>query len=154
MDRSDSIPPRPGGPVPDTGASGASRPEPAKDDALGSLGALGRNAARNAEADRRRAGRMRVEGIGCNLGQVVDLSATGMQVLMKSRKAPADPGCVAEVVLSGGDLGIRLRARVVRVREAGRRIWALHLHFLETTESHRRMLTALAFENRKGRTTL
>lgn len=130
-------------------------PTPPDETTLGCLGALGRNADRDADEheDQRRAGRVQVEGVACNLGEIVDLSATGIQVTRKTSRPP-ERGDVIELILSGSGMGIRIEAEVVRIRKIARKQWAIHMHFIENNEARRKMLSALAFENRRGQTTL
>ncbi|QDU33648.1 PilZ domain protein [Poriferisphaera corsica] len=78
----------------------------------------------------------RVAGIGdlnCCLGEVVDLSAGGMQVIRKG-KQPIQQGDFVNGMLEHDEGQIDIRARVVWVRKLGFFRWAFGLEFIEMNE--------------------
>ncbi len=91
----------------------------------------------------RRSGRVRVQTIACDLGEIMDLSAGGAKVLCCGRGGPKH-GQFLDVRIAGLESEIRVRARVVRSTPRGRRASELGLEFLDVDPAVRVALTALA----------
>ncbi len=80
--------------------------------------------------NQRRHGRVRVQGLTCALGEVMDLSASGMRV-RRRWKPPALKGVVENVRLVG-DVGcIELQARVAWVARRGLLLYEAGFFFLD-----------------------
>jgi hypothetical protein len=90
----------------------------------------------------RRCGRVRVQMITCSLGDVLDLSATGMRV--RTRGRPPEEGAVVGVRVEGLVRPVDVRATVVWVRKAGWRKLELGLKFEELSREDRSELAAIA----------
>jgi hypothetical protein len=90
----------------------------------------------------RRCGRVRVEMITCCLGDVLDLSATGMRVRSKGR-VPQE-GQTLGVRIEGMIKPIDVRATVVWARKSGWRKMELGLRFEDVTQEIRSELAAIA----------
>lgn len=91
-------------------------------------------------AERRRGGRVLCEMISCELGKVIDLSATGLRV--KSRggiKPPVGAFVALHVRWCGGSA--RLPARVTRIQRHGMFSWEFGLAFEELSPEHRSLLS-------------
>lgn len=68
--------------------------------------------------NQRRHGRIRCEGLTCELGTVIDLSASGLQIEGRG-PSPVRVGQTVWLVLRGGEQGLRLRVLIRRVRRQG-----------------------------------
>lgn len=84
-------------------------------------------------AERRRKGRIKVELLECDLGDVVDLSASGMRVRRKAKKAPNDDE-VMELTLTHLEGELPLKARVVWTKKSGFRKFDMGMEFVEMNE--------------------
>ncbi len=95
-----------------------------------------------AQEERRRCGRIHVELLKCNLGSVVDLSASGMKV---HRKSLFRPRCRrTRVVLRTIDGVSTVPARIVRVRKIAPRTWDLGIEFVRINDRLRARLVEIA----------
>lgn len=98
--------------------------------------------AESAQDERRRCGRINVELLRCNLGTVVDLSASGMKV---RRKSFFRPRCRrTRVVLRTIDGVSTIPARIVRVRKIGSRTWDLGVEFARISDRLRARIVEIA----------
>ncbi len=94
----------------------------------------------NAETDEKRGyGRYGCEGLSCNLGQIVDMSATGIRVRC-SAKSEAEVGDDKWVSIKsdGGDVGVH--AVIRRVSRVNKKEIAVALEFVDISEETRRAL--------------
>jgi hypothetical protein len=87
----------------------------------------------------RRHGRLRTEHLQCRHGQIVlgdvtDLSASGLRLLLKSW-TPLKPGACLGLALHWGKIAVPVRARVAWARRAGFRKYRVGLEFLDLTPS-------------------
>jgi c-di-GMP-binding flagellar brake protein YcgR len=97
--------------------------------------------------ERRSAGRVRMSAdIQCNLGIVVDLSATGMRVYSRSSHS----GILKAVVIAP-NIGVEITAQVVWRRRHGFRKHSLGLRFLDVDPNIAAVLTRIASEHRLRR---
>ncbi len=97
------------------------------------------------DGERRRHGRLRCEETTCCVGQVTDLSASGMRV--KRRGSPImEIGDELQVGVhpDGGEPAITLRARVVWIEKAGFRQHIYGMEFADLSDDQRRKLGELA----------
>ena len=94
-------------------------------------------------AERRRHGRLRTEGVNCSLGEVVDLSASGMRVLRKGRRS-AEVGETVALTLDYEGFTLSVDARVVRLEKAGFRRHIYGLEFQQVNPDVQDQLTHLA----------
>lgn len=95
---------------------------------------------------RRLPGRLPQEGLYCNLGAVVDLSAGGMRVLAKRPHHGELTVCV-----DGFDMSLRLQANVVWCEHHGLRCYEMGLKFLYVAEEMGRVLSRISQMHRKQR---
>lgn len=93
--------------------------------------------------ERRRHGRLRTEEVACSLGEVLDLSASGMKVLRKGRRA-AQMGETFTVTLKYGGFALPVDVRVVRLEKIGFRRYIFGLQFEELNPEIQSKLTHLA----------
>jgi c-di-GMP-binding flagellar brake protein YcgR len=93
--------------------------------------------------ERRMRGRMRQQGVTCNLGVVVDLSAGGIRVL-SSRKYSGQH----EIRLQAQDEKMTLSAEVVWTHRAGFRRHFLGLKFINMQADDVRRLTTFGIAHR------
>lgn len=103
----------------------------------------------DAEETRRRSGRLTLEQVRCDVGEVLDLSSHGMRV--RSRKGFRQ-GDVRVVVIEGlgGTLG--MRSRVVWVKRSGMFRHEIGFEFMDVDPDLARKLTQMAMANRRRRT--
>jgi hypothetical protein len=91
----------------------------------------------------RRAGRVRLSSVGCTLGEVLDLSATGLR-LRAARRPDYPAGAELNVQLEGVDGPFKVRCRVAWVKRAGLRRHEVGLEFIDPDAATRRSLADLA----------
>lgn len=77
----------------------------------------------------RRAARAEAVGIACELGDVLDYSATGMRVMTEDKPA-AQLGDVMELAVTGPGWSRQLSVRVARINRASLRLWEIGFEFL------------------------
>jgi hypothetical protein len=90
----------------------------------------------------RRTGRVRVTLIRCTLGNVLDLSSTGMRTCF--RGTPPEEGSQIQVHIEGVVKPIEVWATVVWVRKTGWRRYELGLKFMDVSQEAHTELTAIA----------
>ena len=88
---------------------------------------------------RRRSGRVHPELVRCNLGTILDLSATGLRVRTHRRLRGTNV-----VVLRDGDYAVCVRAEVVWSIKRGFRRHEMGLEFIELTQETAGVLRAMA----------
>ena len=96
-----------------------------------------------AAVTRRRHGRVRCDETKCTLGEVLDLSASGVRVLIRGR-VRLRVGAVMPMVIEIGEATAPVEAAVVWVRRAG---WFRHiagLQFVNVTPQQRARLVQIA----------
>ncbi len=98
-----------------------------------------------AESDRRRHGRLRCEQTSCCVGQVVDLSASGMRVQRRGRPL-MDVGDELQISVhsDAGEPAITLTARVIWIERGGFRKHTYGMEFADLTDDLKRRLGELA----------
>ncbi|MHC4948311.1 MAG: PilZ domain-containing protein [Planctomycetota bacterium] len=99
-------------------------------------------------ANRRRTGRLGLEGVRCDLGEVHDLSCSGMGIV--SRKG-LRVGTETPVVIMAGPDNVLVRARVCRAKKLGLFRHELGLEFVDVTDETRDRLTGIASIHRMRR---
>ena len=92
--------------------------------------------------EHRRSGRLRCEMLRCNIGTVVDMSATGMRVRIKRSSPPK--WTTRTVKLRSLDGKDRIRVRKVWIRQIDERCFELGLHFENVTMEGRERLKDIA----------
>jgi len=92
--------------------------------------------------ERRRAGRMETESVACNLGPVLDLSATGMRVLCW--KTPRSP---MSIHLTGCETKLTVQGELAWTRRVGLFRKLAGIHFVGVTPEQSRQLTSMAMVN-------
>lgn len=90
-------------------------------------------------ANRRRFGRFNARGVKCNLGEVVDLSATGARV--RTRKTLTGE---QSLELPGSKNPVTLRATIVWAKKAGLLTYEYGLHFIDPTPDQVRAIRMIA----------
>ena len=93
--------------------------------------------------ERRRHGRIRTEDITCSLGEVTDLSASGMKVLRKGR-GTISLGDQITITLKYGQFALPVDVRVRRLEKVSFRRYEVGLEFEESNPEIRNKLTHLA----------
>jgi len=100
-------------------------------------------AQKRASADRpRRGGRVRLSQVKCSLGDVLDLSATGMRV--RARRIHAAEGATIRVTVFGLTRAEDVSAKVVWIRRTGWFRREVGLAFQDLSPSARSELAAIA----------
>lgn len=84
-----------------------------------------------------------MEDVVCSLGEVVDLSVTGMRVFRKGRRV-GRVGQVLSVVLKYGHFALPVDARIVRIERTGFLRYVYGLHFEEINPQIQAKLASLA----------
>ncbi len=97
---------------------------------------------RAAHADQRRHGRVRARGVTSSLGEVLDLSASGMRVQIQG-KPPCDIGQRITVMLEGDGRSFLVALRPVWLRGTGWRTREMGCCFEDVDEDTRVQLIAL-----------
>ncbi len=95
------------------------------------------------DSDRRRHGRIQTEAVTCSMGDVVDMSASGVKVRRKGRRA-VQLGDSFTITLKYGQFALPVDVRVVRLQKIGFRRYIFGLEFLEVNEHIRAKLAQLA----------
>ena len=95
------------------------------------------------DSNARRGGRVRCQWTHCNLGEILDLSITGMRVACR-RKPAADVGSHIAVNVEGGDGTFDVSGKIVWKKKAGLFKWTVGIEFDELTPAARKGLTFLA----------
>ncbi len=104
---------------------------------------------RDGRKEKRRCGRIRVELIKSNLGEIVDMSGQGLRIRRKSMFKPKLGSTT--VVLKTLDGVSTIPARIVRVESIGSRLWELGIKFENLSEDLRTTLTNIARVSCAGR---
>lgn len=92
---------------------------------------------------RRRHGRVRCQETRCTLGEVLDLSASGVRVLTRGR-VRLKRDTVIPMIIEVGDRAVPVQAKVVWVNKAGWRRRTAGLQFVDLTPELRARLAELA----------
>lgn len=92
---------------------------------------------------KRKAERFGGATVRCELGEVTDVSATGMRV-MASGKPPVKPGGVLALRIRFGDGALQLQAQVRWVRRRGLKRHEMGLHFVQVKPGMAKVLEAIA----------
>jgi len=95
------------------------------------------------ESDRRRHGRIRTEEVTCSIGDVVDLSASGMRVERKGRQVIHE-GETITLTLKYDQYALPIKAEVVRLEKVGFRRYVLGMQFEELSDEIKAKLTHMA----------
>ncbi len=91
----------------------------------------------------RRAGRVRCQWTLCNLGDVLDVSSTGMRV--NCRRKPAAPvGSKVAAVIEGHDGPFDVSGKLVWKKKSGFFRWMIGVEFDELTPAAKKGLSLLA----------
>lgn len=90
---------------------------------------------------------METESIACNLGPVLNLSATGMRVLCW--KTPKNP---VTIELVGCETHLTVQGEVAWIQKVGLFRRVVGIHFVGLTEEQTRQLTSMAMVNTVRRT--
>lgn len=98
---------------------------------------------REGESERRRHGRLRCEELTCNVGQIRNLSASGMQVFRKGGSI-AKVGDEMQVVIEYLDSSMEVDVRTARADRLGFRKHLYGFEFINLSDEQRTRLIALA----------
>ncbi|MCP3903868.1 MAG: PilZ domain-containing protein [Planctomycetes bacterium] len=90
-------------------------------------------------SNHRRFGRIRPGGVKCNLGKILDLSASGVRLKCKR---PITGDQVVEI--RGVDQSIRVLGRVVWGKKVGFRAYEIGLHFLDIPDEAAALIRRIA----------
>ena len=88
----------------------------------------------------RKAGRLRIEGVTCNRGKIIDLSRTGCQLLVKKRWRRDE---CRTLVFTGSRVRVTVSGQCRRIRKVGFMRYAIGLMFIETDDAVDAALTEL-----------
>jgi len=91
----------------------------------------------------RRHGRIRTEDLECCLGQVVDLSASGMRVAGRFRNV-VKQGQTMRLVLQHPDGELAVECRVAHITRTGIRKQVIGMEFVDPSDQTRAAITRLA----------
>ncbi|WP_432799969.1 DnaJ domain-containing protein [Poriferisphaera sp. WC338] len=95
-------------------------------------------------ACRRNAPRHAAAGIQCQLGQILDLSATGMRVECKGAKSPVKPGQTGNIQLEHQNKKIKLNAQARWVKRKGLFKHEVGLKFIDQSSQSKQILSDIA----------
>lgn len=100
------------------------------------------------ESERRRHGRLKTEGTESSLGQVMDISGSGMRIVRKG-SLPVKIGESFRIDLKivcedNGETILPVDVTVRRIQKLGRRKFDIGVEFLNLTDENRSRLTRLA----------
>lgn len=95
------------------------------------------------EQERRRHGRLLCEDLRCNLGKILDLSASGMRVFRKGG-AVAKVGDKIHLVIEYLDASMKVGVVTVRADKVGFRKHMYGFQFIDLTDQQKTRLAALA----------
>ena len=95
---------------------------------------------------RRRHGRLEQEAVTCDLGTVLDLSASGMRI--GSRRVPKGDFVVC---IRGYDIAVVVTGRLAWQKKVGLFRHELGVEFIDLTEEMSRQLNSLAMNHRQRR---
>ncbi|MCE9592048.1 MAG: PilZ domain-containing protein [Planctomycetes bacterium] len=95
------------------------------------------------DLNHRRHGRIRCEMLRCKLGEIADLSASGMRVRRLGRKV-ADKGDVLHMNLLAFNQSVPVQAKVVWVKKSGFLRYEFGLEFMELAPETRASIASLA----------
>lgn len=98
--------------------------------------------------ERRRKGRVRCENVMCNLGAVIDISASGIRV-HRSGMRMFRPGKLLKIRLMSSDAVLDLRGRVAWCRSVGFCQQVFGVHFEGLTREQESMLITIGRHNRR-----
>lgn len=101
-------------------------------------------------ANNRRHGRVACELLTCTVGEVLDLSASGMKVLIRGRMR-TEPGAVHELSLKVLGCRLPVRARVTWSRRVGFLRHQVGFEFIDLNEQVERSLRTIASVAQKKR---
>ena len=93
--------------------------------------------------ERRRHGRLKCDSTDCALGELIDLSASGMRVLRKGR-SPYKIGSEFKIDLWMDQTKIPVTVRLVHIEKRGFRKRVLGLEFINQSDEQRRRIVELA----------
>ena len=93
--------------------------------------------------NRRRHGRLKTEGTLSSLGEVVDISASGMRVVRKGTM-PVAEGEMFRIELQIDKQVLPVDVQVRRIRKLGRRKMEFGLEFINLSDENRMNITRLA----------
>lgn len=97
------------------------------------------------DGERRRHGRLRCEETSCCVGQVEDLSASGMRVKRRGRPImEIGDELTIGVHPDAGEPAIKLHARVVWIEKSGFRQHIYGMEFADLSDDQKRQLSELA----------
>ena len=97
--------------------------------------------------ERRRADRVRVKGLLCDRGEVIDLSTKGMRLKVHRRW---HEGHVRTITVVDGDASVPVEARCVWCRQEGMFNHVVGLAFQHTTERDVERLSLIASRHANG----
>ncbi len=103
----------------------------------------------DASGDSRRRGRLRCEDLTSNLGEVQDLSASGLRILGRRSDCP-DLEASVDVRLAGPGGHVDVACRVVWIRTVGFNRRELGLAFVDPGQGTRQEIAELARATRRG----
>ncbi|MCC6581171.1 MAG: PilZ domain-containing protein [Phycisphaeraceae bacterium] len=92
--------------------------------------------------ERRRCGRVKCMGLTCNLGQIIDLSGSGVKVQCRGWRRPRI-GAVVDLELACPNLTINVKSQIVWFRRQGLRSYEAAFEFLDVNAELRQKLTEL-----------
>jgi hypothetical protein len=95
--------------------------------------------------ERRRHGRLRCKQTTCCVGQVIDLSASGMRVKRRGRPL-LDVGDELQlsIQVNADDISLKVSLRVVRIERSGFRQHFYGMEFIDLTDDQKSQLSTLA----------
>lgn len=101
--------------------------------------------------DDRRHGRLACELLKCSLGEVLDISASGMRVRQKGR-VHVTKGEELPIAIQFGATKVPIKVRVAWARSSGFWSHELGVEFVDITDESRKVITQLSRLSRKTRT--
>jgi c-di-GMP-binding flagellar brake protein YcgR len=95
------------------------------------------------DEERRRHGRLRCDSARCELGELIDLSASGMRVRRRGHCSFRN-GHEVQVQIGFERNMVSVNARVVHVEKRGFRVRIVGFEFVDLTDEQRRKIVELA----------
>lgn len=93
--------------------------------------------------ERRRHGRLKCDSTDCTLGELVDISASGMRVMRRGR-SPYRIGFEFKLDLWMDQMKIPVKVRLVHIEKRGFRRRILGLEFIDQSDEQRRRIVEVA----------
>ena len=94
----------------------------------------------NDAAERRRKGRVKAHQMTSELGQILDISASGMRILRRSAKCPVEVNQVLNLHVRTEIDRFSVPAKIIRITQTAKKQWELAVEIINPTPEIREKL--------------